>query len=78
VTTGRVRGTSPVDGTVHDEPGLEVAAADDGREVAATIAGSAADLDCLLWSRPLVGEVARTGDPVVLATFDAILREGIQ
>ena len=76
-TTGRLRGTSP-DGTVVDETGLDVADVDDGRGVAATVAGSAADLDCLLWNRPTVGEVTRTGDPRVLAAFDSMLSEGVQ
>ncbi len=78
VTTGRFRGTSPASGTEYDDPTLEVAADDDGREAAATISGTAADVDCVLWNRPPVGTVTRSGDPAVLAAFDAVLAEGVQ
>ena len=78
VTPGRFRGTSPVSGTEYDDPTLEVAATDDGREVAATISGTAADVDCALWNRPPVGTVTRTGDAAVLAAFDAVVSEGVQ
>ena len=78
VSLGRFRGTSPASGTTYDDPVLDVAPADDGREVAATISGTAADVDCLLWNRPPAGPVTRTGDEAVLAAFDAVLAEGVQ
>ena len=78
VSLGRLRGTSPTSGTTYDDPVLDVAPADDGREVAATISGTAADVDCLLWNRPPAGPVTRTGDEAVLAAFDAVLAEGVQ
>ena len=78
VTLGRFRGTSPTSGTIYDDPTLDVAASDDGREVAATISGTAADVDCVLWNRPPVGTVTRSGDERVLAAFDALVAEGVQ
>ena len=78
VTIGRFRGTSPTSGTIYDDPTLDVAASDDGREVAATISGTAADVDCVLWNRPPVGTVTRSGDERVLAAFDALVAEGVQ
>jgi uncharacterized protein (TIGR03083 family) len=78
VSIGRFRGTSPASGTSYDDPTLEVAESDDGREVAATISGAAADVDCVLWNRPPVGTVTRSGDESVLAAFDALVAEGVQ
>jgi uncharacterized protein (TIGR03083 family) len=78
VTTGRYRGTSPVDGSAYDDTTLQVADADDGREVAATLSAAAADLDCLLWGRPPAGPVTRSGDERVLARFEAVVAEGIE
>lgn len=81
VTAGRFRGTRPSDGAAYDEPTLD-AVADDGRSASASasasLLGTAADLDCLLWNRPPIGEVERVGDPVSLDTFTAIISEGVQ
>ncbi len=41
------------------------------------VCGTAADLDCWLWNRPLVGELSRTGDPTALAAVDSVLRGSI-
>ena len=49
----------------------------DGGAAAATIGGSAADLDCWLWHRPPVGQVERAGDPTVLARLDQTIAAGI-
>jgi uncharacterized protein (TIGR03083 family) len=78
VTVGRFTGTSPNTGRTYDEPVLDVAAADDGRPVEATLSGAAADLDCLLWNRPAVGPVERSGDAAALAAFDAVVALGVQ
>ena len=78
VTVGRFRGTSPTSGTAYDDPTLSVSDADDGREVAVTIAGTAADVDCYLWNRPPAGTVTRAGDERVLAAFEALVAEGVQ
>jgi uncharacterized protein (TIGR03083 family) len=44
---------------------------------APAVCGTAADLDCGLWNRPLAGELARSGDPVALAAVDSVLRGSI-
>jgi hypothetical protein len=32
----------------------------------------------MLWNRPPVGTMTRTGDEAVLAAFDAVIAEGVQ
>jgi len=76
VTLGQLTGTED-DGTVHDEPGLDVAVLDTGERTAATVSGAAADLDCWLWHRPPVGEIERAGDPQVLQRVDRTIAPGI-
>ena len=86
VTLGQFTGTD-ADGKAHDEPDLSVAAPDDGASeggasedgvsAAATVRGTAADLDCWLWHRPPVGQVERSGDPFVLERLDQIMAPGI-
>jgi len=68
----RLVGTSPAGEPIEESAGL-VPELDDGRAVAATVSGAAADLDCLLWNRPPLGEVRRRGDPVALAAFEELL-----
>ena len=41
------------------------------------VCGTAADLDCWLWNRPLAGELSRSGDPAALAAVDSVLRGSI-
>jgi uncharacterized protein (TIGR03083 family) len=78
LTLGRFSGTDPDDGTVlEDEPDMRIAEIDDGSHAAASFSGAVADLDCWLWHRPTLGEVQRTGDQQVLATFDATIAPGI-
>jgi uncharacterized protein (TIGR03083 family) len=45
--------------------------------VVATIAGTAADLDCMLWGRPPLGPVERFGDEHVLSAFTAVVTRAI-
>jgi uncharacterized protein (TIGR03083 family) len=78
VTLGRFTGTSPNTGTTYDDPAIEVAPVDDGAPAAATLTGTAEDLDCALWNRPPVGAVERSGDPQTLDLFDAQVAAGIQ
>jgi len=78
VTLGRFSGTDPADQTSYDERSISVAGADPGEPVAATILGNADDLDCWLWNRPADTPLERSGDPDVLAGFDAIIAEGMQ
>ena len=81
VTLGRLTGIAD-DGTAHDDLYLTVAetkdgASDTGEPAAATLSGAAADLDCSLWNRPPVGQVERTGDPLVHERFERTLAEGV-
>ena len=76
VTLGRFTGTDP-EGTVRDEPDIVVADTDPGDQAAATVTGTAADLDCWLWGRPTVGTVERSGDDQVQTRFQAILDQGV-
>jgi uncharacterized protein (TIGR03083 family) len=81
VTLGQFTGTHP-DGKAYDEPDLTVAASDDrasdtGEPAAATVRGTAADLDCWLWHRPSFDEIERDGDPAVLERLDQIIAPGI-
>jgi uncharacterized protein (TIGR03083 family) len=77
LTLGHFKGTDPDDGNAIDEADLRVAETDPGSDAAAELTGSAADLNCWLWHRPTVGQVARTGDEKVLASFDAAIAPGI-
>jgi len=66
------------DGRQHDEPCLQVVASDCGtsdasQPAAATISGTAADLDCLLWDRPTMGQIQWAGDPLVLDRLKEII-----
>lgn len=76
VTLGQFTGTED-DGTVHDEPDLDVAVSDTGGRTAATVSGAAADLDCWLWHRPTEGEIERAGDSLVLERLDQTIAPGI-
>lgn len=77
VTLGRFTGTDPGDQASYDEAGLHAAARDPGEEAAATVRGSAADLDCWLWRRPPPGRIDRSGDQETLSRFDVVIAPGI-
>jgi uncharacterized protein (TIGR03083 family) len=77
VTLGRLTGTHPDRGPI-DETDIDIEATDPGTPAAATITGSVEDLECWLWHRATVGEVKRSGDESVLATFDQMISPGIQ
>ena len=78
LTLGTFGGVDPDDKTSYqDEPDLRVADTDVGAPAAATISGSAADLDCWLWHRPSVHPVDRSGDERVLADFASAIAPGI-
>jgi uncharacterized protein (TIGR03083 family) len=77
VTLARFTGTDP-DGKSYDEPDIAIAAADRGDDAAATVSGSAEDLDCWLWRRPTAGDVGRAGDLTVVETFETTVGGGIQ
>lgn len=76
IRLGRFTGTDP-EGTSYDEQEPHPDDVDSGEEVAATITGSAADLDCWLWNRPPLQDVSRTGDAHVLAELDQSIAPGI-
>jgi uncharacterized protein (TIGR03083 family) len=78
VTLGQFKGTDPDNGTSYDQVGIAVAGADAGEDVAATVRGTAGDLDCLLWQRPIDMPLERSGEGEVLARFDQLIAEGIQ
>lgn len=77
VTLGQFTGTDPDDNTTYDEPDIHAAETDPGSETAATVKGSAADLNCWLWHRSTVGSVDRSGDQEVLGAFDTAIAPGI-
>jgi len=77
VTLGRFTGTEPGSGIGYDEPDIQAVAADSGRPASAEVTGGAADLDCWLWHRPALGHLQRTGDPAVVAGFEAAIEPGI-
>ncbi|MDQ1628680.1 MAG: hypothetical protein QOI54_2424 [Actinomycetota bacterium] len=77
LTLGRFVGIDPDDDTPIDDADLRVAPRDLGGETAASVRGTAADLDCWLWRRPPVGDIERSGDVGVLAALDEILAPGI-
>lgn len=78
LTLGRFGGVDPDDNTSYeDEPDLRVSDNDGGEPAAATISGSAADLNCWLWHRPSVHPVDRSGDQGVLADFESTIAPGI-
>ena len=78
LTLGQATGVDPDDGEVIDERVFRVADLDDGQAVAATITGTAADLDCWLWRRPAIGPIEETGDPDVLQAVGRVISGGIQ
>ncbi len=77
ITLGRFTGTDPDDNTAYDEPDIRVAVAEPGFPTKATIAGSAADLDCWLWHRPTFEAVTRSGDESVLSDFESTIAGGV-
>lgn len=77
ITLGRFTGTDPDDGTSYDESDFHVADSDSGDPASALISGSAADLDCWLWHRPLAAPTGETGNGGVLAEFEAAIAPGI-
>ncbi|MGH3094843.1 MAG: maleylpyruvate isomerase family mycothiol-dependent enzyme [Streptosporangiales bacterium] len=77
VTLGRFTGTDPSDNRFRDEPDIHPADTDPGGEAAATVSGTAADLDCWLWHRPTIGAVTRSGDTGVLEVFESTIAPGI-
>jgi len=77
VALGRFTGVDPDDQTSYDEPDIGVADVDGGEPAAATVSGTAADLDCWLWHRPTIEHVERSGEAEVLRDFESTIAAGI-
>ena len=77
ITLGRFAGTDPGDQKAHDEAAMLTASQDQGLPAAATVSGSAADLDCWLWHRSSGAQLERSGDQEVLGRFEAAIAPGI-
>lgn len=74
VALGTFSGTDPEDGTVYaDEPDIALVAS--GPEPAATISGTAADLDAWLWKRGPVDAIEVDGDRITYERLTAILEQ---
>lgn len=76
VELGRFTGTDS-DGDAVDTTSWRPLAADDGREVSATITADAADLDLWLWSRPTTKSPVFEGDSDALGSAQAIVGDGV-
>jgi uncharacterized protein (TIGR03083 family) len=77
VTLARFTGTDP-DGTSYDEPDIFIAPSDAGDDAAATVTGTAEDLNCWLWRRPTASDMRRGGDASVIASFEHVVGGGVQ
>jgi uncharacterized protein (TIGR03083 family) len=77
VTPARFTGTDP-DGKSYDEADIHVATEDPGTDAAATVSGTAEDLNCWLWHRPARTEPERTGDLAVVTRFEEHVSRGVQ
>ncbi len=77
VHVGRFTGTDPDSNTAIEEPDIHPADTDPGSDAAATVAGSAGDIDCWLWRRPTVEPLERSGRQEVLDEFESIIAAGI-
>lgn len=77
VTLGTFSGTSPEGRTYDAEPDIIVADDDSGEAAAATVEGTASDLDCWLWGRPTVAALTRTGEESVHERFQEIVSQGV-
>ena len=77
VQLGRLVGAEPGDDTPVDELAMKIADSDHGDDAAATVSGSAADLDAWLWRRPTAAPVERSGDHQVLDRLESTIEAGI-
>jgi uncharacterized protein (TIGR03083 family) len=77
VVLGRFTGTDPDTGTAYDEEDISVGAADPGAAPAATVSGTADDLDAWLWHRRDGKRLTVEGDPGVYERFVTVLAQPI-
>lgn len=73
---GRFTGTSPKTGKTYDDECAELVA--DAGDVAATVSGTAWDLDLWLWGRASEGAVDLTGEQAVCERLRAVIVESTQ
>lgn len=78
IAIGQFSGTDPDDQKSYDRPGIQVPGTDPGGQAAATVRGTADDLDCWLWHRPPDTPLERSGDFGVLGDFDAVIAGGVE
>lgn len=74
VRAGRFVGTDPDSGTAYDEDALDVVEVADGVEAAATVSGTADDVDAWLWHRRGDDAVTFEGDTAAREAVRAVLR----
>jgi len=78
VEIGRFTGTDPDTNKTYDEPDIHPVERDDPSLVAAaTVEGTAADLDLWLWRRPTLGALNHTGDHEGIDHLETIISGGI-
>lgn len=75
ITLGRFTGTDPSDQARYDQPSIQVTNTPGAG--AASVRGTAADLDSWLWRRPSLRPIERSGDRDVLSAFDSMIASGI-
>ncbi|WP_156043660.1 maleylpyruvate isomerase family mycothiol-dependent enzyme [Cellulomonas sp. URHE0023] len=79
VAFGRFTGTSPTTGKAYDDPCAELVGwEDDDHDVAATVSGTAWELELWLWGRSAGEGLAREGDPAVPQRLRAAIVESTQ
>lgn len=83
VAFGRFSGTSPTSGTSYDDPCAELVGGapwegDDDADVAATVSGTAWDLELWLWGRSAGDALDRAGDDAVPDRLRAAIVESTQ
>ena len=76
IDLGRFTGTDP-EGTFCDEVDIHIADAAVADEASATVTADAADFDCWLWHRSLVGKIEFSGAEDVLRDFQSVIARGL-
>ncbi len=77
VALGRFTGTDPEDGRAYDEEDISVRAADPSVVPAATVSGTAEDLDAWIWHRRDASAITVEGDRSAYERFEAVLAQPI-
>jgi uncharacterized protein (TIGR03083 family) len=77
VALGRFTGTDPEDGTTYDEEDISVRSADASVDPAATVRGTAEELDAWIWHRRDDAAITVEGDASAYDRFRAVLSQPI-